>query len=66
MFFDWNGNGRKDDTFDNFMDLTMMDQMEKEEKKRREESSENNTGRCLLALAVLPVALIAALLTRFQ
>ena len=24
MFFDWNGNGRKDDMFDNYMDYMMI------------------------------------------
>lgn len=61
MFFDWNGNGRKDDSFDNFMDLTMMDQMEEEEKKKQGSTPEKDTGSCLLALVMLPAALIAGL-----
>ena len=33
MFFDWNNNGRKDDSFDNMMDFMMISEMEKDEKK---------------------------------
>lgn len=61
MFFDWNGNGRKDDSFDNFMDLSMLDQLEEEEQKRKDSNSEKNTGSCLLALVLLPADLITAL-----
>lgn len=61
MFFEWNGNGRKDNSFDNFMDLTMLDQLEEEEQKRKKSNPEKNTGSCLLALIMLPAALIAAL-----
>lgn len=61
MFFDWNGNGRKDDSFDNMMDFMMLSEMEKDEKKRKDSTPEKSTGSCLLALVLLPAVLIAAL-----
>lgn len=62
MFFDWNGNGRKDDSFDNMMDFMMLSEMEKDEKKRKDSNPEKSTGSCLLALVLLPAALVAILL----
>lgn len=66
MFFDWNNNGRKDDSFDNMMDFMMLSEMEKDEEKRKYSGSEKKTGSCLLALVALPAALLMAILTRFQ
>lgn len=62
MFFDWNGNGRKDDSFDNMMDFMMLSEMEKDEKKRRQgEDSNSSGGGCLMMLIGMPLWLPAAL-----
>ncbi len=63
MFFDWNNNGRKDDSFDNMMDFMMLSEMEKDEKKRQQEK-DNSTGPesgCPIMLIGLPLWLPVAL-----
>ena len=63
MFFDWNNNGRKDDSFDNMMDFMMLSEMEKEDKKRQQEDNPNGTeGGCLVMLIGMPLWLPAALI----
>ena len=40
MFIDWNGNGKKDDLFDDMMDMDMIYQIEKEDER-------NDSRECL-------------------
>lgn len=55
MFFDWNGNGRKDDLFDDYMDYQMF--------KHATEGSGSNSGRgccgtCCLYMLLVPAGII--------
>lgn len=66
MFFDWNNNCRKDDSFDNMMDFMMISEMEKDEKKRRQEDNSNGTGGgCLMMLIGMPLWLPVAIINTF-
>lgn len=64
MFFDWNGNGSKDDLFDDMMDLHMLNEMDK--RSKGSDGGNNNQGccggNCLVMLVTLsfwaPVVLI--------
>lgn len=59
VFFDWNNNGRKDDSFDNMLDFMMLSEMEKEDKKSQQEKA--SRGGCLMMLIGMPLWLPVAL-----
>jgi hypothetical protein len=59
MFIDWNGNGKKDDLFDDMMDMDMIYQIEKEDERKKGGSSS-----CLILLITLPVWAPVALIMK--
>lgn len=56
MFFDWNGNGRKDDLFDDYMDYQMFKHV------TGSDSGSNNGrgcyGTCCLYMLLVPAGVI--------
>lgn len=56
MFFDWNGNGRKDDLFDDYMDYQMFRHVTEEDKNSN--NGRGCCGTCCLYMILFPAGVI--------
>lgn len=55
MFFDWNGNGRRDDLFDDFMDYQMIRHVTEND---RGSQGRGCCGTCCLYMLLVPAGII--------